>query len=66
MAGAMVRNERLKLLANFVTVLGLGLIVIAVLRPLFEAGGDLRQIALWAFAGLALRGMAHYILGHMK
>jgi predicted cobalt transporter CbtA len=62
----MVRNERLKLLANFVSALGLGLIAIAVLRPLFETGGNLRQIVLWALAGLALHGMAHYILGHMK
>ena len=66
MAGTMIRNERLKLLANFVSALGLGLIAIAVLRPLFDTGGDLRRIALWAFAGLALHGMSHYILGHMK
>jgi hypothetical protein len=62
----MVRNERLELLANFVSALGLGLIAIAVLRPLLETGGDPRRIALWALAGLALHGMAHYILGHTK
>jgi hypothetical protein len=66
MAAVMVRTERLKLLANFVCVLGLGLIAIAVLRPLLETGGDLRQIALWAFAELALHGIAHLILGHTK
>jgi hypothetical protein len=66
MAAAMIRNERLKLLANFVSAIGLGLIAIAVLRPLFETGGEPLRIALWALAGLALHGAAHYILGHMK
>lgn len=66
MVRAMVRNERLKLLANFIGAIGLGLIAIAVLRPLFETGGDPLRIALWALAGLALHGSAHYILGHMR
>lgn len=65
MAG-MVRNERAKLFANFLSALGLGLIAIGVLRPAFETGGDPRWILLWALAGLALHGLAHYILGFMR
>ena len=66
MAGIMVRNERLKLFANFLSALGLALIAIAALRPVFEIGGDPVRILTWFLAGLALHGMAHYVLGHMK
>jgi hypothetical protein len=62
----MVRNERAKLFANFLSALGLGLIAIAVLRPALETGGDPLRIVFWALAGLALHGAAHYILGFMR
>ena len=63
----MIRNERLKLLANFINAIGLGLIAIAVLRPIFETGsGDYLLVFLWAVAELALHGIAHYILGYLR
>jgi hypothetical protein len=62
----MVRNDRIKLFANFVNALGLGLIAIAVLRPIIETGGDPLRIGLWFLTGLALHGLAHYILGHLS
>jgi hypothetical protein len=62
----MIRNERTKLFANFVSALGLGLIAIAVLRPALETGGDPLRIAFWAGAGLALHGRAQYIPGFVR
>ena len=62
----MIRNERAKLFANFLSALGIGLIAIGVLRPAFETGGDPLWIVVWALAGLALHGFAHYILGYMR
>lgn len=56
----MIRNERAKLFANFVNAIGLGLIAIAVLRPVIETGsGDYRIVVLRGMAGLALHGVAH-------
>jgi hypothetical protein len=66
MPRAMIRNERLKLFANFLNAIGLGLIAIAVLRPAIETGGDPWRIVLWFLVGLALHGVAHYVLGHMR
>jgi hypothetical protein len=63
----MIRNERLKLGANFLSAVGLGLIAIAVLRPIFEADDySARALALWAVAGLAMHGVSHYILGYLR
>lgn len=62
----MVRNERLKLFANFLSALGLGLIAIAFLRPIFETGGDPLSVLGWLLAALALHGMAHYVLGYLR
>lgn len=62
----MIRNERLKLFANFLSALSLALVAIGALRPAFETGGDPTRIVIWLFAGLALHGMAHYVLGHMR
>ena len=46
----MIRNERLKLLANFVNAIGLGLIAIAVLRPIIEIGSsNYGLVALWGW-----------------
>lgn len=60
------RNERVKLFANFVNAIGLGLIGFAVLRPLvenIEAAG--LSTLWWGIVGLALHGASHYILGLM-
>jgi len=63
----MVRNERLKLFANFVNAIGLGLIALAVLRPIIETGsGSYGVIALWSVGALVLHGVAHYILGYLQ
>jgi hypothetical protein len=63
----MIRNERVKLFANFVSAIGLGLIALAVLRPLIETGSEnYWQVAVWAMTGLALHGLSHYILGNMS
>ena len=62
----MIRNERAKLFANFLSALGVGLIAIAVLRPALETGGDPWRIGLWFLVGLALHGVAHYVLGYMR
>ncbi|MFT3972587.1 MAG: hypothetical protein QM699_03805 [Amaricoccus sp.] len=62
----MVRNGRVKLFANFLSALGVGLIAVGVLRPAFETGGDPRWILVWPLAGLALHGLALYTLGFMR
>lgn len=64
---SLIRNERLKLLANFTNAIGIGLIGLAVLRPMVETGSSNYWIvALWALAGLALHGVSHYILGYLR
>jgi hypothetical protein len=62
----MVRNERLKLFANFLNAIGLGLIAIAVLRPVIETGGEPWRTGLWLLVGLALHAVSHYVLGYMR
>jgi hypothetical protein len=64
---SLIRNERLKLAANFLNALGIGLIGIAVLRPMVETG-DPSYLALagWSLAGLAIHGAALYILGYLR
>lgn len=62
-----VRNERIKLFANFLTALGIGLIGLAVIRPLVETGSyNYGSVALWSVVGLALHGVSHYILGYLR
>lgn len=62
-----VRNERLKLGANAVNALGLGMVDFAILRPASESFDLLRQQAwLWGVGGLALHVSGHYILGYIK
>mgnify|MGYP001209323719 CR=1 FL=1 len=64
---SLIRNERLKLAANFLNALGIGLIGIAVLRPVVETGAtSYLALAGWSFAGLALHGASHYILGYLR
>jgi hypothetical protein len=56
-------NERVKLFANFVNAIGLGLIGFAILRPLTEdLAGMSPSTLLWGVVGLALHGISHYIL----
>lgn len=61
-------NERVKLLANFVNALGLGLIGFAILRPLTEslASGASWAALGWGIVGLAMHGLSHYILGNIR
>lgn len=62
----MVRNERVKLFASFLSALAIGLIAIGVLRPAFGTGGGPRWLLVRALAGLALHGLAPYGLGFMR
>jgi hypothetical protein len=56
-------NERVKLLANFINAIGLGLIGFAILRPLTEDLGNASLSTLsWRAVGLALHGFSHYVL----
>ena len=60
-------NERVKLFAHFLNALGLGLIGFAVLRPLTESLGNANLSALWwGMTGLAIHGIAHYIMGNIR
>lgn len=77
-----VHNERMKLLAGFFNALGIGLVGVGVLAPLASwlgqvagaapagapgvAGAILPLAALWMALGLALHGLAHYVLGRLK
>ena len=64
---SLVRNERVKLAANFVNATGMGLIGFAVLRPLTDSLGSATLAALWwGIAGLALHAVSHYILGYLR
>lgn len=60
-------NERVKLFANFVNAIGLGLIGFAILRPVTESLSNTALSSLWwGAAGLALHGLSHYILGYIR
>lgn len=60
-------NERVKLLAGFVNAIALGLIGFAILRPLTESLENANLSTLWwGVAGLALHGIAYYILGQIR
>ncbi len=62
-----IQNERVKLFAGFVNAISLGLIGLAVLRPLTANPSDFPSGAIyWGLAGLALHGFAHYILGRLR
>ena len=56
-------NERVKLLANSMNAIGLGLIGFALLRPLAD---DITSASLstlwWGLGGLAFHGVAHHFL----
>jgi len=60
-------NERVKLFANFLNAIGLGLIGFAVLKPLTEDIGKLSWLTLsWGLVGLVLHAISLYVLGLMR
>ena len=60
-------NERVRLLSGFINAIALGLIGFAVLRPLADPDAAARGMsATWGLTGLALHGLAHYILGRLS
>lgn len=60
-------NERVKLFANFMNAVSLGLIGFAVLRPLTEALSNANLSTLWwGLTGLAMHGISHYIMGRIR
>lgn len=60
-------NERVKLFANFLNALSLGLIGFAVLRPLTESLSNANLSTLWwGMTGLAIHGISHYIMGRIR
>lgn len=62
-----IRNERIKLFANFLTAIGIGLIGLAVIRPLVETESyHYGSVGVWSLVGLALHGVSHYILGYLR
>ncbi len=62
-----IYNERVKLIANFVNAVGLGLIGFAVLRPLTESLNNADISALWwGVVGLAMHGISHYLMGRLQ
>lgn len=64
---SIVRNERLKLLANSLNAIGLALVGLAVLRPMIEATqASWLAVAGWGITAIVLHVVSHYILGHMK
>lgn len=60
-------NERVKLFAGFLNAVELGLIGFAILRPLAESQPMALLAPLWwGSVGLALHGLAHYVLGSLR
>ena len=60
-------NERVKLFAGFLNALSLGMIGFALLRPATE-NFDLVGLSAvaWGVIGVAIHGLAHYVLGMLK
>jgi len=59
-------NERVKILAQFLNAIALGAIGFAVLRPLTESLSNWDLNAFWwLIVGLAIHGVAHYVLRYM-
>ncbi|MGL6210371.1 MAG: hypothetical protein ACRC14_11150 [Paracoccaceae bacterium] len=60
-------NERVKLFANFLNAIGLGLIGFAVLKPLTEDITKLSTLTVsWGLVGLVLHAISLYTLGLMR
>ncbi|WP_126976433.1 hypothetical protein [Frigidibacter oleivorans] len=63
---SLIRNERLKLTAEFLNGIGIGLIGIAVLRPIVEDGAPALVLVGWSLAGVVLHRVSHYVLGYLR
>lgn len=62
-----IRNERVKLIASFVNALAIGVIGMAVFRPMADGMVDSWwSLAAWSAIGLAMHMVPHYILGYLK
>jgi hypothetical protein len=63
----LVLNERIKLVANTLNAIALGVIGVAILRPLADTiyNAELSQLW-WGLAGLAIHALSHYILGYLR
>jgi hypothetical protein len=60
-------NERVRQRAQFLNALSLGFLGFAVLRPLIEGTLIVNVITVaYLFTGLALHGLAHYILRYLE
>lgn len=57
-------NERVKLGANTLNAMCLGLLAVALIRPIVEPA--LPVSFAWGSVGLALHLVAHYVLGRLK
>ena len=57
----------MKLFANFLNAIAIGLIGFAVLKPLTEDFSKMSLVTLWwGLAGLVFHAFSHYILGLMR
>ena len=62
-----IHNERTKLRAATLNALAIGLLALAVLRPIVDDIASLSaKTAAWSLASLALHGAAHYVLGALR
>lgn len=60
-------NERVKLLASSVNTVGLGMIGLAVIRPLIDSlDNATSKTGLWLAAGLVMHALSHYILRYLR
>ncbi|MBW7922801.1 MAG: hypothetical protein H3C51_11955 [Rubellimicrobium sp.] len=65
--GILVFNERIKLVAGFANALAIGIIGIAVFKPIAEGlSASWLAVAGWGMIGLAIHVLSHYILGHLR
>lgn len=62
----LVRNERIKLVSGFVNALAIGIIGIAVFKPVAEGAVESWwSLTGWSVIGLAMHGLSHYVLGYL-
>ena len=60
-------NERVKLLATSVNTVGLGMIGLAVIRPLIDSLDKFTlNTGSWLLAGLVMHGLSHYVLRYLR
>lgn len=60
-------NERVKLLSTSVNAVGLGMVGLAVIRPLIESlDNATSKTGLWLVAGLVMHTLSHYILRYLR